>query len=60
MLQPQGLSPQNIPAKAGYSCVKANINAPCRASAFSVLLLKLTILIVFSHGFLLAILSGLN
>ena len=22
-LQPQGLSPQNIPAKAGYSCVKA-------------------------------------
>ena len=23
-LQPQGLSPQNIPAKAGYSCVKAN------------------------------------
>ena len=24
-LQPQGLSPQNIPAKAGYSCMKANI-----------------------------------
>ena len=23
-LQPQGLSPQNIPTKAGYSCVKAN------------------------------------
>ena len=23
-LQPQGLPPQNIPAKAGYSCVKAN------------------------------------
>ena len=23
-LQPQGLSPHNIPAKAGYSCVKAN------------------------------------
>ena len=23
-LQPQGLSPQNIPAKAGYSCVKPN------------------------------------
>ena len=26
-LQPQGLSPQNIPAKAGYSCVKATIHA---------------------------------
>ncbi len=26
-LQPQGLSPQNIPAKAGYSCLKANIHA---------------------------------
>ena len=26
-LQPQGLSPQNIPAKAGYSCVKASIHA---------------------------------
>ncbi len=25
-LQPQGLSPQNIPAKAGYSCVKPNIH----------------------------------
>ena len=25
--QPQGLSPQNIPAKAGYSCVKASIHA---------------------------------
>ena len=30
-LQPQGLSPQNIPAKAGYSCVKANNHAACRA-----------------------------
>jgi 3-deoxy-manno-octulosonate cytidylyltransferase (CMP-KDO synthetase) len=26
-LQPQGLSPQNIPAEAGYSCVKPNIHA---------------------------------
>jgi diaminopimelate epimerase len=26
-LQPQGLSPQNIPAEAGYSCVKLNICA---------------------------------
>lgn len=24
-LQPQGFPPQNIPAKAGYSCIKANI-----------------------------------
>ena len=30
-LQPQGLSPQNIPAEAGYSCVKANIHAALRA-----------------------------
>ena len=29
-LQPQGLSPQNIPAEAGYSYVKPNIHAPCR------------------------------
>ena len=28
-LQPQGLSPQNIPAQAGYSCVKPNIHAAC-------------------------------
>ena len=35
-LQPQGLSPQNIPAKAGYSCVKPNIHKPSRAYAFSV------------------------
>jgi tRNA(Ile)-lysidine synthase len=27
-LQPQGLSPQNIPAEAGYSCVKPSIHAP--------------------------------
>jgi MurNAc alpha-1-phosphate uridylyltransferase len=26
-LQPQGVSPQNIPAEAGYSCVKPNDNA---------------------------------
>ena len=26
-IQPQGLSPQNIPAEAGYSCVKNNIQA---------------------------------
>ena len=26
-LQPQGLSPQNIPAEAGSSCVKANVHA---------------------------------
>ena len=31
-LQPQGLSPQNIPAEAGYSCVKANIRALSAAS----------------------------
>ncbi len=30
-LQPQGSSPQNIPAKAGYSYVKPNIHAVCRA-----------------------------
>ena len=30
-LQPQGLSPQNIPAEAGYSYVKPNISAPSRA-----------------------------
>jgi len=29
-LQPQGLSPQNIPAEAGYLYVKPNIHAPCR------------------------------
>jgi tyramine---L-glutamate ligase len=29
--QPQGLSPQNIPAEAGYSCVKPNIHAAYRA-----------------------------
>lgn len=28
-LQPQGLSPQNIPAEAGYSCVKPNIHEAC-------------------------------
>ena len=28
-LQPQGLSPQKIPAEAGYSCVKASIHAAC-------------------------------
>ena len=33
-LQPQGLSPQNIPAKAGYSYVKPNIHAACRAVVF--------------------------
>jgi tRNA(Ile)-lysidine synthase len=27
-LQPQGLSPQNIPTEAGYSCVKPSIHAP--------------------------------
>jgi tRNA(Ile)-lysidine synthase len=27
-LQPQGLSPRNIPAEAGYSCVKPSIHAP--------------------------------
>jgi methionyl-tRNA formyltransferase len=27
--QPQGLSPQNIPAEAGYSCVKSSIHAAC-------------------------------
>jgi tyramine---L-glutamate ligase len=37
-LQPQRLSPQNIPAEAGYSCVKpnalqANIHAVCRPIA---------------------------
>ena len=31
-LQPQGLSPQNIPAEAGYSYVKANIHQPSGAS----------------------------
>jgi diaminopimelate epimerase len=31
-LQPQGLSPQNIPAEAGYSCVKPNIHAPSQPS----------------------------
>ena len=30
-LQPQGLSPQNIPAEANYSYVKANIHADSRA-----------------------------
>ncbi len=30
-LQPQGLSPQNIPAEAGYSCVKPNTHAAFRA-----------------------------
>ncbi len=38
-LQPQGLSPQNIPAKAGYSCVKAGLWALglmlCLASGFA-------------------------
>jgi prephenate dehydrogenase len=29
-LQPQGLSPQNIPAEAGYSCVKTNRDAVLR------------------------------
>ena len=45
-LQPQGLSPQNIPAKAGYSCVKSNapehplsnslreLDSPCTHAAF--------------------------
>ena len=37
-LQPQGLSPQNIPAKAGYSCVKANIHAGYRACVLTELL----------------------
>ncbi len=32
-LQPQGLSPQNIPAEAGYTYVKPNIHAPSRASS---------------------------
>ena len=31
-LQPQGLSPQNIPAEAGYSCVKPNIHKGSGAS----------------------------
>jgi hypothetical protein len=31
-LQPQGLSPQDIPAKAGYLRVKANIHGAARAS----------------------------
>jgi membrane-associated PAP2 superfamily phosphatase len=34
-LQPQGLSPQNMPAKAGYSYVKPNIHAPYRTSFLS-------------------------
>ena len=34
-MQPKGLSPQNIPAKAGYSCVKANVN---EALAFDLVL----------------------
>jgi [glutamine synthetase] adenylyltransferase / [glutamine synthetase]-adenylyl-L-tyrosine phosphorylase len=33
-LQPQGLSPQNIPAKAGYSCAKANIHKLLRPFIF--------------------------
>ena len=33
--QPQGLSPQNIPAKAGYSCVKPAWILPRRASVLS-------------------------
>jgi hypothetical protein len=36
-LQPQGLSPQNIPAEAGYSYVKPNIHAPLEACAQAVL-----------------------
>ena len=31
VLQPQGLSPQNIPAKVGYSYVRPNIHEGCRA-----------------------------
>jgi glutathione S-transferase len=36
-LQPQGLSSQNIPAKAGYSCVNANIHAGAGASVLALI-----------------------
>jgi hypothetical protein len=36
-LQPQGLSPHNIPAEAGYSYVKPNIHEPLEAFAQAVL-----------------------
>ncbi len=41
-------SPQNIPAKAGYSCAKANIHAACRAVVLAAFLL-------FSHVVLAAL-----
>jgi hypothetical protein len=34
-IQPQGLSPQNIPAEAGYSCAKANIHAGAGHATFN-------------------------
>ena len=40
-LQPQELSPHNIPVKANYSCVKANIHAACRALLFFRIIEKL-------------------
>ena len=33
-LQPQGLSPQNNPAEAGYSCVKPNMHAALAEALF--------------------------
>jgi tRNA(Ile)-lysidine synthase len=36
-LQPQGLSPQNIPAEAGYSCVKPSIHVPLSLAHLSTL-----------------------
>ena len=50
VLQPQGLSPQNIPAKAGYSYVKPSIHAPSGDAVLNNNLLKSDVLIAPHHG----------